>query len=95
MKVHPYLKPGRDFAYPEYGAVYPPERGFSVRHLKLELWIDFRSRRIRGIEELRLARPDGGEGWVKLDASELEVLSVTTDGATASGTTTASSSRSG
>jgi len=81
MKVHPYLRPGRDFAYPEYGAVYPPDRGFSVKHLRLELWIDFGSRRIRGIEELRLSRSDGGEGWVKLDACELEVLKVTSDGA--------------
>ena len=81
MKVHPYLRPGRDFAYPEYGAVYPPDRGFSVKHLRLELWIDFGSRRIRGIEELRLSRSEGGEGWVKLDACELEVLKVTSDGA--------------
>ncbi|MEM0451453.1 MAG: HEAT repeat domain-containing protein [Nitrososphaerota archaeon] len=80
LKVHPYLKPGRDFAYPEYAAVYPPDRGFSVRHLKLELWIDFRSRSIRGREEIRLSRPEDGDGWVRLDACELEISRVTANG---------------
>lgn len=81
MRTYPYAKPGRDFAYPEYSSVYPPNRGYTVRHIRLELRIDFEGRRLFGEEEIEVVRNGERSGAVVLDACELEIRSVTVDGA--------------
>ncbi|MCS7117904.1 MAG: M1 family aminopeptidase [Thaumarchaeota archaeon] len=83
MRTYPYARPGRDFAYPEYVSVYPPDRGYSVRHIKLELWIDFDGKRLTGEEEIVIVRNGSGVDNVVLDACELEIRNVLVDGAEA------------
>jgi aminopeptidase N len=73
--IYPYLKPGRDFAYPEYTSRYQDVVDLRVKHLRLELWIDFEDESLRGVAELQIQH-EGGGGWVGLDACEMQVEDV-------------------
>lgn len=77
--VYPYAKPGRGFAYPEYGAVYPPSIDAKVRHYLLDIHVWPEERRLEGEAEIHLEAPRAPV-WVRLDACELEVESVSLDG---------------
>jgi aminopeptidase N len=73
--IYPYLKPGRDFAYPEYSSRYQDTVDFRVKHLRLELWIGFEDESLRGVAELQIQH-NGGGGWIGLDACEMRIESV-------------------
>jgi len=77
--IYPYLRPGRGFAYPEYTSRFPPTHTYRVRHLKLELWIDFESESLRGVAELEVEQMGGG-WWVSLDACEMWIEEVRVNG---------------
>ncbi|MEM0382073.1 MAG: M1 family aminopeptidase [Nitrososphaerota archaeon] len=77
--VYPYFKPGRGFAYPEYTSKFHPNYDYRVKHLKLELWIDFEGEILRGVEEVEVEHNTGG-GWVVFDACEMWIDSVRVDG---------------
>lgn len=77
--IYPYYRPGRGFAYPEYTSRFQPTPDFRVKHLKLELWIDFESETLRGVEELEVGHGSVG-GWVMLDACEMWIDGVKVNG---------------
>ncbi|MCS7146106.1 MAG: M1 family aminopeptidase [Nitrososphaerota archaeon] len=77
--VYPYYKPGRGFTYPEYSSRFQPSNNFRVKHLKLELWIDFEGETLRGVEEVDVEHGLGG-GWILLDACEMWIDGVRVDG---------------
>lgn len=77
--IYPYYRPGRGFAYPEYVSRFPPSTACRVKHLKLELWIDFEREELRGVEEIEV-EDARGNGWLVLDACEMWIDAVKLDG---------------
>ncbi len=74
MTTQPYLKAGRDFAFPDYRPRYPRQTSFKINHYRLELKVDIEDRRVDGYAELRLT---SNESVVELDAVDFQILEVT------------------
>lgn len=70
----------REFALPGARARYSPDRVCAVRHIKLDVALDVEARRIAGTCTLSLSPLVSGSPWLRLDAVELEIASVTRDG---------------
>ncbi|MEM4239193.1 MAG: hypothetical protein QXP49_05755, partial [Nitrososphaerota archaeon] len=77
--IYPYYRAGRGFAYPEYISRFTPSNDFRIKHLRLELWIDFDGESLRGLEEVEVEHFRGG-GWVVFDACEMWIEDVKVDG---------------
>lgn len=76
------LKPGRDFAYPDYGLNWPRDPPFDLARLVLDLEIDLEDRAVRGkaANHLMLRRRASS---VCLDAYDMKIRGVYVDGAEA------------
>ncbi len=70
----------RAFAEPGTEPSYPPDRGYTIEHIALDLRIDPVARTMSGSARLRLGALPGQDGWYALDLDELTVDSVETPG---------------
>jgi len=80
-----WIKTGRDFAFPEYKPVWPPDPPFELVEVRADVTLSLKERRISGAVEnvfraLRSARK------LRLDAVGMRILSVEVEGARASHT---------
>ncbi len=73
----------KSFRLPESSPHYPPRMDFRTSHVKIELTVDLAKKRISGACTLNIVpiRPDLAS--IRLDACELDIRSVTVDGAAA------------
>jgi aminopeptidase N len=68
------------FALPGSRAVFTPDRSVAVRHLKIEVSLDFEHAAVAGKTTLTVAPLDDGATNVALDAVEMKIASVTLAG---------------
>jgi aminopeptidase N len=68
------------FALPGSRATFTPDRSVDVRHLKIEVTLDFAAAAVAGVTTLTLALLNDGPTRVALDAVELEIAAVTLAG---------------
>jgi len=71
----------REFALPGSRPRYSPDRVCDVRHIKLDIVLDVDARRIAGTCTLTLSPLVSGPTWLRLDAVELDIESVSRAGA--------------
>ncbi|MEM4287145.1 MAG: hypothetical protein QXL65_05150, partial [Candidatus Caldarchaeum sp.] len=71
--MHPYLKAGRDFIFPDYRPRYPRRPSFKISHYRLEISLDLDDRRVDGKAAITL---QNSSDQVELDAVEMEVTRV-------------------
>src|SRR5207247_10839042 len=65
------------FALPGSRAVYAPDRAFDVRHIKIEVALDFERRAVDGVCTQPVAAIHAGSAWLRLDAVEMTLHAVT------------------
>jgi aminopeptidase N len=70
----------RPFALPGTRPRYVRDRGYDMRHLRLDLALDFEARRLAGTATLRVAPLAGTPRRLELDAVELAIDTVEADG---------------
>ncbi len=68
---------GRNYAFPEYKPRYAPDPGFSLKHVKAELQVDFAERSVTGVVTLFVAGNRLSAAHLKLDACDMSILGVT------------------
>ncbi len=71
----------KSFNLPESRVHYPPPREIHVRHVKIELEVDFEKKRVEGACTLRIEPISEGLRRVLLDAHGMEIGPVAVDGA--------------
>jgi len=71
--LHPYLKIGRDFVFPDYRPRYPRRPSFKITHYRLEISLDLEDRRVDGKATLGL---QNSSNQVELDAVEMDITRV-------------------
>ncbi|MCU1277802.1 MAG: Peptidase rane alanine aminopeptidase, partial [bacterium] len=65
------------FVLPGARATFTPAREFNVRHLRIEVALDFAAAAVDGVCTLTLVPLDGGRARVALDAVEMQIHAVT------------------
>ncbi len=71
--MHPYLKIGRDFAFPDYKPKYPRQTTFKINHYRLEVHVEPEEKRVDGLATIMLETRSNN---AYLDAVDLEISSV-------------------
>ncbi|HLF06163.1 MAG TPA: M1 family metallopeptidase, partial [Thermoplasmata archaeon] len=67
---------GVEFAPKDQKEQMPRDREFALRHVKLDIFVDFDGRRVRGTASHRLEAINAGLRRVRLDAAEMKIASV-------------------
>ncbi|MDW8084112.1 MAG: M1 family aminopeptidase [Candidatus Caldarchaeum sp.] len=73
MAHQPFLKTGRDFAFPDYKPRYPRQPRFKIHHYKLQLLVDPIDRRVEGDATIEMTSQTGS---AYLDALDFEITEI-------------------